>query len=298
MCTVGAAECPVTSNKEKCNAILAEGSSPSSAFAVSEATNLRNSSNQINRSGSPFRLLQDYASDDSSENGDEPFHENSNPLIVPPSVTVGPLSSRKATGSHLETEIVSESPQRTKKAKKGFGQLSASSISQKAAEFPPVSQTKVKDAHADIASITSGKTDECLDDDHRKQASVKHTTSKKVALGVADVDVISKRNKTVKGSKEKETKFESIAPLKVDEFGRLVREGSSDSDYDSRHTKSRTKRGRSRSHSRSPVDRSRRRNSWRRREKRSRSRRYKQDFVYAFSVSFVNHLLLTYNFRS
>lgn len=269
----------MTSNKEKSNTILAEVSSPSIAFA-----DLRSSSNQINRSGSPFRLLQDYASDDTSENGDEPFHEDSNPLTVPPSVTVGPSRSQKVTVSHLETYTVSESPQRSKKAKKGFGQLSESSISQKAAEYPPVSQTKVEDAQADIASTTSGKTDECLDDDHRKQASVKHTSSKKVALGDADVEVISKRNKTVKENREKETKFESAAPLKVDEFGRLVREGSSDSDYDSRHTNRRTKRGRSRSSSRSPVDRSRRRNSWRRREKRSRSRRYKQEFVYAFSV--------------
>ncbi|XP_048328942.2 uncharacterized protein LOC107419036 isoform X1 [Ziziphus jujuba] len=237
-----------------------------------ESKDLRSSSNQINRSGSPFRLLQDYASDDTSENGDEPFHEDSNPLTVPLSVTVGPSRSQKVTVSHLKTDTVSESPQRSKKAKKGFGQLSESSISQKAAEYPPVSQTKVEDAQADIASTTSGKTDECLDDDHRKQASVKHTSSKKVALGDADVEVISKRNKTVKENREKETKFESAAPLKVDEFGRLVREGSSDSDYDSRHTNRRTKRGRSRSSSRSPVDRSRRRNSWRRREKRSRSR--------------------------
>ncbi|KAH6799126.1 hypothetical protein C2S51_035610 [Perilla frutescens var. frutescens] len=67
--------------------------------------------------------------------------------------------------------------------------------------------------------------------------------------------------------------------LKVDEFGRLVREDVSDSDtsdsppYGRRHVRRARKRSRSQSRSRSPHDRRRRRRSpWRRKERRGRSR--------------------------
>lgn len=67
--------------------------------------------------------------------------------------------------------------------------------------------------------------------------------------------------------------------LKVDEFGRLVREDVSDSDtsgsppYARRHVRRARKRSRSQSRSRSPHDRRRRRRSpWRRKERRGRSR--------------------------
>lgn len=102
-------------------------------------------------------------------------------------------------------------------------------------------------------------------------------TQKEVKDG-ACMDVVCR---TEKSQETKKAKFESVPP-KVDEFGRLVREGSSDSDSDdSLYNKRYNKRGRSRIHShsrsrsrsrsRSPLD-SRRGSSWRRREKRSRSR--------------------------
>lgn len=216
----------MANNQKRSTTVSPEGSSPSRGSTASKAINFRNSSNQPGKSGSPFRLLQDYASDDSAENDDEPFHEDHNTLAILPSIKVDPSSSEKAIGSHLGSDVGLKSPHRTKKSK--------------------------------VASVG------------------------------ADVDVISKRDKDLKENEEKEAKFES-APLKVDEFGRLVREGSSDSDYDSRYTSRRRKSGRSRSHSRSPIDRSRRRSSWRRREKRSRSRRYKHHFAYEFFVRFVNH---------
>lgn len=71
---------------------------------------------------------------------------------------------------------------------------------------------------------------------------------------------------------KKEDQKDASSPLKVDEFGRLVREGNKDSDSASsepRYTRRHNKRGISRSRSRSPHDRRRRRT---RRERRSPSR--------------------------
>jgi len=63
---------------------------------------------------------------------------------------------------------------------------------------------------------------------------------------------------------------------KVDEFGRLVREGVSDSDSDAsrRYKRRHGKRGRSRSRIRSPYDRRRRKSPRKRKDRRDRSRRY------------------------
>lgn len=224
---VEAAEHSMASNRRNSTSVSPEGSSPSRDSAASKAIYLRNSSTQPGKSGSPFRLLQDYASDDSSENDGEPFHEDHNTSAISSSIKADTTVSDKATESHVGSDVGSKSSHRKKKAK--------------------------------VASVGP------------------------------DVDLITRRDKDLKENEEKEAKLESA----LDEFGRLVREGSSDSDYDSRYANRRGKRGRSRSHSRSPVDRGRRRSSWRRRERRSRSRRYKHHLVYVFSVLFFSHFLLT-----
>ncbi|CAI9111732.1 OLC1v1012026C1 [Oldenlandia corymbosa var. corymbosa] len=72
--------------------------------------------------------------------------------------------------------------------------------------------------------------------------------------------------------KKKDAKT-SCSTLKVDEFGRLIREGDSDSDRDGSPRYSRRKRSRSRSRSRS-QDRRRRRSPRRRNERRGRSRSF------------------------
>ncbi|PON70563.1 Zinc finger, CCCH-type [Parasponia andersonii] len=263
MYSVGGAECLLDSHLEKSVSPLADNLSASCASVAVEANNSEKCSELI-KGGSPIRLLQDYASDGSSEDDDQLLHEGLNPSTVLPSFIAGASSHNKDTGSCIGKDPGSKSRHCLRKDEKGSGQLSDS-------------QGEVKDAG--IAFIATVRADECLDNNPGNKSFAIDATShvdfqRKVTLDCADAHVISKRGKT-KENEEKKEKSES-ASLKVDEFGRLVREGSidseSDSGYTDRHVR-RGKRGRSRSRSRSPLDRRRTRRSLRRRkEKRSRSR--------------------------
>ncbi|KAL5544643.1 hypothetical protein UlMin_008427, partial [Ulmus minor] len=205
---VGASECLLASNLEKTVPPLADNLHPSSASVAAEDINSKKLTEPM-KDGSSISFLQDYASDEGSENDSGLLHKDITSLEVPP---------------------------------------------------PPPKGT--------------GTTDGCLNDIHGDQASVKFSTShvasqKKDALDSPAGHVISNRDKSLRETEERKAKFEA-APLQVDEFGRLVREGSSDTDSDSRYTK---RRERSRSRSRSPRRRNRsQRSSRRRRERRSQSR--------------------------
>lgn len=233
----GAAEYPLASDVEKSSIPIADDQNTLSAPAASEANNSDRFSNQVTKVGSPFSLLKEYASDNSSENDDEAFVEDVNVKIVPPSVTAVSKSTHKDIESPCMTNEESRRPSESKKPYK-----------------------------------------------------------EKDASDGAGVDVASRRGESQEGKKDK---FESV-PSKVDEFGRLVRDGSSDSNSDDSHySKRHNRRGRSRSRSRSRIHsrsrnrnrnrsrsrnryrsrsplNSKRRSSRRRREKRSRSRRYFQ----------------------
>ncbi|XVF49938.1 hypothetical protein PTKIN_Ptkin04bG0056600 [Pterospermum kingtungense] len=101
---------------------------------------------------------------------------------------------------------------------------------------------------------------------------------------VSSGDVLQKQNvivdasdNGVKFSEERRQEEETVtlgSQYKVDKFGRLVRDGASDSDSDDLHYIGRHRRGRTRSRSRShsPPDRRKRRNPRRRGKKRSLSR--------------------------
>lgn len=248
MYSAGAAECPLDSNLEKSSIAIAiaDDQNKLSIPAAPEANNFDRFSNQFIKVGSPFRLLQDYASDNSSENDDV------NVIIVPPSVTAAAKSSHKDTGSHLKTYIGSESPCMSDKESK---LPSESRKPYKAEKFSLHTKKEIKDTRTTLITTESHE-----------------AFQEKDALDGAGTDVVSRRGKS---QEVKKATFESVPP-KVDEFGRLVRDGSSDSNSDdSRYNKRHNKRGRSRirSRSRSPLD-SGRRSSRRRRDKRSRSRRY------------------------
>ena len=55
---------------------------------------------------SPFRLLQDYASDDSSENDDKPCLEDASPLKAPPSNAAGAIGLHGDIVSDSQTDTV------------------------------------------------------------------------------------------------------------------------------------------------------------------------------------------------
>lgn len=278
--SAGASEHTIARNLEKSSAPLSnELIRPSKTFAAAETIPTDKCFGEPIKGGSPFRLLQGYASDDSSENDDKPHHEDGCPVTLSPSITPLAINSNRDSGYNLGTDVVSKGFYRTEK---GFGLHSESSIVHKAPEVTSDSQKVVKDTGT--VSISSGTTDEHVDYDHENQVAISHAASREALLekddlGGTGIDV-SKSAMSQKKNKEKNMKLEST-PLKVDEFGRLVKDDATDSDTDdSRHTRRRSKRGRSRSRSQSPIDRGRRSRPRKRRERRSRSRRYFVHFIY------------------
>lgn len=245
--SVGAPECHLDSDFEKSATPLIDDLIPSSASAAASGIGFEKFPGQIIKGASPFRLLQDYASDDSTENGDVPCAEDVIPVTASPSVTAD-------TGLHRDIKYNLDSglgSERSCRTERSFEPSSE-----------PESPVDVKEVKTSIATRT---TDENVLI-HENEAPISHGASvrdghEKGAGG--GVDIVPESGKSQK----------EMPPLKIDEFGRLVKEGASDSDSDdSRYARKRGKRGRSRSRSRSPPDRRRRRSPLRRKERRSRSR--------------------------
>jgi hypothetical protein len=246
----------------------------------SEATNPNRDSEQLMQIGSPIRLLQDYASDETSDNEDEGCTKDaSSGFTVSAGAGPGVPDAHKDCESNLETDIGFRSPSCSQKE---IGQLSTSSQNNS-----KISPCLVQESEETCKRSVSRTGDGCVEPNLENQVSVNFDSpveafQGKDGLGDTSFDIDSKSG-TAEQKREKETtKFEPTV-LKVDEFGRHIKEGSADSDSDesrSRRTRRKNKRdrSRSRSRSRSPLDirsRRRRRSSPRRRkDKRSHSRRY------------------------
>ncbi|KAJ0106198.1 hypothetical protein Patl1_18920 [Pistacia atlantica] len=239
---------PSASNLKKSATLLAHDKIAPGVSGAADGLNPEKNSSQLIKGVSPFRLLQEYASDD----------ECVGPIKDSSSLAVGATSLLTGTKSQYKTES-------------GFGLHSGLNVFNKSANFPEVSGTEVKEnATASLASEITGE----QVDKHEKQASSSHVESPQ-ALREKDHSEgacveASLNGKFQKENEEKGAKSASNLP-KVDKFGRLVREGASDSDSDDLSYNGRQKK-RGRSRSRSPLDRRRRRSPRRRREKRSRSR--------------------------
>ncbi|TYI90284.1 hypothetical protein E1A91_D03G111300v1 [Gossypium mustelinum] len=199
-----------------------------------------NTSDQLAKGGCPFRLLQDYTSDDNSEKDIETGIGNMNAPF----------------GASLEN---ASSPHQTEK---GFG---------------PLSNMPYKVASSEVVEGTS-TTSIMNENEHADHKDVQKVSRNHVA----SVEVLQKENVMVGGSvesimfREEEENLILGSQHKVDKFGRLARNGGSDSDSDDSDYVGRHRRGRtrSRSQSRSPTDRRKRRSPrrTRRRKKRSLSR--------------------------
>ncbi|CAJ2648590.1 unnamed protein product [Trifolium pratense] len=242
----------------------------------SEAANLNRDSEQLMRIGSPIRLLQDYASDETSDNEDEGRTEAANNVFR---VSAGAVprvpDARKDCESSLETDIGFKNP--------SFSQKEIGLFSKSSQDNSEISPCLVQESDKTCKRSVSHTTgDGCVEPTLENHVYVNFASSVeafqgKDGFGDTGFDIDSKSG-TAEQEHEKETsKFEPTG-LKVDEFGRNIREGATDSDSDesrSHQTKRMKKRDRSRSRSwsRSPLDRrSRRRSPRRRKDKRSRSR--------------------------
>lgn len=240
-------DCPLKRNLEKSATTSVDHKFSSGASAAAQGLYSEKKSSQLIEGGSPFRLLHDYAADDISGNDKEQHPDGVRPLKDSSSVAVGASGPHRNIGLNISPKSVN--------FHEDLGRESEEIV---------------------MASFTSGTTDENVHRKHKNPAYVGHAESsqdfqKKNALEDAGVEICLKGNFQNQYA-EKGAKSASNF-LQVDEFGRLVREGASDSDSDdSRYNGRQGKRGRSQS--RSPLDRRRKRSLWMRRERRSRSRRY------------------------
>ncbi|XP_020548539.1 zinc finger CCCH domain-containing protein 55 isoform X2 [Sesamum indicum] len=214
-------------------------------------------SSQLVDGANAFKLLQGYTSDSTSENeGDNLLRDVSPPCIKDGSRNFD-AEKRCNFGSEFGLETLSKSNKHM---------LSKSMI-----DSP-------KDVmQGDKTSPLTRKFEEFSDKSHRGQESV----SFDIDTALQQKDSLSKYDANMGpegASFHKADMKNDSAKVNVDEFGRLVREGVSDSDtsdsprYRRRHAKRARKRSRSQSRSRSPPGRRRRRSPWKRKERRDRSR--------------------------
>lgn len=259
------AECPSDSNVERFNISPLENLNYSNPSAAAGGSSVKFTS-ELRKGASSFRLLQDYASDDSSENVDEPCVEDVSPAAVSPSMKAG----AKSSDVFLTNIGIKDLPELKKEFGPSYVSVVIGSLGISSKSLEPSTEAKGVERKTD-KSIGSGKAEQ-LEDSPGSQEFLDAGTCHKAFqekdyMGRGGVDAASES-----ANFQKEEIKSNSNQLKVDEFGRLPRAGASDSDSDDLHyTRRRGKRGRSWSRSRSPHDR-RRRSPLRRREKRSRSR--------------------------
>ncbi|XP_043703999.1 uncharacterized protein LOC122654087 isoform X2 [Telopea speciosissima] len=264
----GAVECNVNLSVKKVTSPVLDSLSPLKASSDAGGISHKEVSSPFIQGGSPFRLIQDYASDDSLED-DGTSLENVSPVKVSACTADGATSFCKDTGTGLDVNVDS------RMTEKEVTLFNDSSV------IDPINMPDISlESHkvGEVTVLTSDaldlrtKADELGTNNDGNQTSNDPAASLEVSeqKGSLHSDIVSidHQNKL-----RKEDAKQDHTPLKVDEFGRMVREGASDSDSDGpRYSARRGKRGRSRS--RSPQDwrRKRSRSPWRRKERRSRSR--------------------------
>ncbi|KAI0525181.1 hypothetical protein KFK09_004573 [Dendrobium nobile] len=224
--------------------------------------------------GSPFRLIQDYASDESDENVRSDNDEDFNPISPSLAPTTGTSSLQQDRLSELcsnfggqgSAAVAIESVDNTTLCEL------LPSIPQGAGRSPDKSSPSNSISHFDTMSKT-------IDPDNHPVENLSND-GRETSRPSPEYDALEGRKMDADQETlefhSKESLMEKQASHDVDEFGRLIRKGVSGSDSDeSQYSKKHIKRGRSRSRSlsRSPQGgrRKRRSRSLRRRDTRSHS---------------------------
>ncbi|XP_008785609.2 uncharacterized protein LOC103704197 isoform X1 [Phoenix dactylifera] len=275
----GAAECAVDGNMQQSVRPITQDSSWVNVMPTSACRKTAETPRVFIKDGSPFRLIQGYASDDSGEDDDKKDYVDSiNPARTSPSAALGRLGLQKDKGCEVPSNFSPKSVPETERSRlRTDSSHCLSTMPKEAATFgsslpqksapPDVVFSNPVDAIENVTDLSIHE----LHDQSLHDKTGNHELSE-------DNDVVG--DKSVNADHQvtqlhmEDAKQDSTAP-NVDEFGRLVREGVSDSDSDGIHYNERHgKRVRSWSRSRSPQQsRWRQRSrSPRRRDKRSRSR--------------------------
>ncbi|XP_058070475.1 uncharacterized protein LOC131219386 [Magnolia sinica] len=270
-----AIECTLDSNMQASNKRLIAYSSPVKVSPPTGGGYSEEIPRVIVKDGSPFKLIQDYASDDSADDDKGTCLEDVSPVRVSPPVTQDISCVNEDKRNDMDSDLDVKNVSTTE-----IGFSIATGLTEAAQNSDSsVLLNKVASPTVIVRDLLDSgeKTDELSIHKDKCQASIGGTESLEVlnhndALPGNDFDFDVQPEKF---HQEVDAKRASTA-LNVDEFGRLVREGGSDSDSDGMHYAGRrSKRGRSWSRSRSPQEgrwRRRSRSPWRRRDKRSRSR--------------------------
>ncbi|KAL6584110.1 hypothetical protein OROMI_003399 [Orobanche minor] len=230
-------------------------SSQPNVLVVCEETGCGKLSGQLMEGANAFNLLQCYASDNISENEGESLS--------------GDVSSPAPNGGSTNFDAQEECSMGLKV------RVDSLSVSNKHTHPKPMIASPRNAMEADKFSSPTGIVEEFSDTSRRGHGSI--TTS--AALRSKDPSRSYDVSTDLEVAKfHKQDRKIDPPELRVDQFGRLIREGVSNSDSDAsdsprytrRHARRSRKRSSSRSRSRSPHDR--RRSPWRRNGRRGRSR--------------------------
>lgn len=202
----------------------------------------------VKQGDSPFTLLQDYASNESS---DDEVH------LVPTTAALSVKKDSVPLDTDFKVDLGTDLGAKSAlESHKGLEQLPQSSI------LKPESVR----VEAEMPS-TTGKPEDFVDNTYGNQESPKD--------GMPEREYLQKVFLRGDANFEEQKIAKSFSSTsKLDKFGRLIKAGASDSESDGSpcYSHRQGKRGRNRSRSRSPHDTRWRRSPWRRREKRGRSR--------------------------
>ncbi|XP_017258015.1 uncharacterized protein LOC108227404 isoform X1 [Daucus carota subsp. sativus] len=223
----------------------------------------KNVSTELGTGTSAFKLLQDYASEDDSDHINDRCDKDIAQAPVNPSG--GSLSA--AVESEKGSSFVMNETRNPSESEMGFGQSSEHVLS-----LPASLQSKTLDSSLGFRG-PSREVDKTVIVKDKKSEDNRDANQLYFNTEIADKDFEQKSyvgsNVRPASNVGKRPKEDGDSQLKVDEFGRLIKEGGSDSE-DLSQNRRHDRRGRIRSRSRSPHDR--RRSPQRRRHRRSRSR--------------------------
>lgn len=270
----GAAECAIDGSMQQSVRPLTQDSTWVNVMPAAACGKTIETPRVFVKDGSPFRLIQGYASDDSGEDDKKNSVDTINPIKTSPSAAVGRTGFQKDKGYEFPLNFSPRSVRETERSRHQIDSgHSLSTMPKETDTFGSSSPQKSAPPQYPVDAI-GNVTDLSIHEQHDQRLHVKAGNSE--PSGKSDVV----RGKRINADRQvtklhlKDAKQDSAAP-NVDEFGRLVREGVSDSDSDGMHyNERRGKRVKSWSRSRSPGENrwKRRSRSPRRRDKRSRSR--------------------------
>nr|XP_019710114.1 uncharacterized protein LOC105056082 [Elaeis guineensis]XP_019710116.1 uncharacterized protein LOC105056082 [Elaeis guineensis]XP_019710117.1 uncharacterized protein LOC105056082 [Elaeis guineensis]XP_029123684.1 uncharacterized protein LOC105056082 [Elaeis guineensis]XP_029123685.1 uncharacterized protein LOC105056082 [Elaeis guineensis] len=253
----GAVECAVHDNMQQPVRPLTQDSSWVNVVPAAACGKTKETPRVFVKDGSPFWLIQGYASDDSGEDDDKDCVDSINPDRTSPSAAVGRSDLQKDKVYELPLNFSPKSLPETKRSRlQTDSSYSLSAMPKEATPFgfsSPQKSSPPGVIFADPIGAIKNVSDLSNHDQHDERLHDKTGTcepSEDNTVGGKSINLDCQFTNLHSG----DAKQDSTVP-NVDEFGQLVREGVGDSDSDGMHNNEKHgKRVRSWSRSRSPQE--------------------------------------------